>query len=39
LVGPQRKSYEVKSFRPYQGTWLLHLNGVESRNDAEALHG
>ena len=39
LVGPQRKPYEVKSFRPYQGNWLLHLNGVESRNEAEALHG
>ncbi len=39
LVGPQRKRYDVKSFRPYQGNWLLHLNGVESRNEAEALHG
>ncbi len=39
LVGPQRKSYEVRSFRPYQGNWLLHLVGVDSRNDAEALHG
>jgi len=39
LVGPQRKPYEVKSFRPYQGNWLLHLNGVESRDEAEALHG
>jgi 16S rRNA processing protein RimM len=39
LVGPQRKPYEVKSFRPYQGNWLLHLAGVESRDDAEALHG
>jgi 16S rRNA processing protein RimM len=39
LVGPQRKLYEVKSFRPYQGNWLLHLNGIESRNEAEALHG
>ena len=39
VVGPQRKAYEVKSFRPYQDNWLLHLIGVESRNDAEALHG
>ena len=38
-VGPQRTRYEVKSFRPYQGTWLLHLKGVESRTEAEALHG
>jgi 16S rRNA processing protein RimM len=39
LVGPQRKRYDVKSFRPYQGNWLLHLSGVETRHDAEALHG
>ena len=39
VVGPQRKHYEVKSFRPYQGNWLLHLIGVETRNEAEALHG
>jgi 16S rRNA processing protein RimM len=39
LVGPQRQRYEVTSFRPYQGNWLLHLNGVESRYDAERLHG
>ncbi len=39
LVGPQRKRFDVKSFRPYQGNWLLHLIGVESRNEAEALHG
>ena len=39
LVGPQRKPYAVKSFRPYQRNWLLHLNGVESRTEAEALHG
>lgn len=39
FVGPQRKRYDVKSFRPYQGNWLLHLIGIELRNDAEALHG
>jgi 16S rRNA processing protein RimM len=39
VVGPQRKRYDVKSFRPYQGNWLLHLVGVESRTAAEALHG
>ncbi len=39
MMGPQRKRYDVKSFRPYQGNWLLHLVGVESRNDAELLHG
>jgi 16S rRNA processing protein RimM len=39
LVGPQRQRYDVKGFRPYQGNWLLHLIGVESRSDAEALHG
>ncbi len=39
LVGPQRKHYNVKSFRPYQGNWLLHLIGVDSRNEAKLLHG
>lgn len=39
FVGSQQQRYEVKSFRPYQGNWLLHLTGVESRNAAEALHG
>ncbi|NTU64925.1 MAG: 16S rRNA processing protein RimM [Chloroflexi bacterium] len=39
LVGAQRQRYEVKSFRPHQGNWLLHLVGVESRSAAEALHG
>ena len=35
FVGPQQQRYAVKSFRPYQGNWLLHLNGVETRDDAE----
>jgi 16S rRNA processing protein RimM len=39
FVGPQRKRYDVTSFRPYQGNWLLHLVGVESRDEAAALHG
>ncbi len=39
VIGPQRKHFDVKSFRPYQGNWLLHLVSVESRNEAEALHG
>jgi 16S rRNA processing protein RimM len=39
FVGPQRKRYDVTSFRPYQGNWLLHLIDVESRTEAEALHG
>ncbi len=39
FIGPQRKRYDVKSFRPYQGNWLLHLIGVESRSEAEAMHG
>ncbi len=38
-LGPQQTRYEVKSFRPYQGNWLLHLVGVESRAEAELLHG
>jgi 16S rRNA processing protein RimM len=39
VVGPQRQPYAVQSFRPYQGNWLLHLVGVESRDEAELLHG
>src|SRR5512138_633974 len=39
FIGPHQRPYEVKSFRPYQGNWLLHLAGVESRADAEVLHG
>ena len=35
-VPPQR--YEVQSFRPYQGNWLLHLVEVNTRTQAEALH-
>ncbi len=33
------RQYAVQSFRPYQGNWLLHLVGVESRHAAERLHG
>ncbi len=39
FIGPQRKRCAVKSFRPYQGNWLLHLVGVETRSEAETLHG
>ncbi len=38
FIGPQHQRYEVKSFRPYQGNWLLHLAGVETRDEAERLH-
>ena len=34
---PPRR-YEVQSFRPYQGNWLLHLAEVNTRTQAEALH-
>jgi 16S rRNA processing protein RimM len=34
---PQR--FAVQSFRPYRGNWLLHLAGVDSRSEAERLHG
>ncbi len=37
VVGSQ--PYAVKSFRPYQGNWLLHLVGVETRDVADRLHG
>jgi 16S rRNA processing protein RimM len=39
FVGSQQQRYAVKSFRPYQGNWLLHLVGVETRDEAERLHG
>jgi 16S rRNA processing protein RimM len=39
FVGPQQQRYAVKSFRPYQGNWLLHLDGVDTREAAERLHG
>ena len=38
-LGRRGQPYAVKSFRPYQGNWLLHLAGVETRSDAERLHG
>lgn len=38
-VGDHHQPCDVQSFRPYQGNWLLHLKGVESRDEAEALHG
>jgi 16S rRNA processing protein RimM len=39
FVGSPQRRYEVKSFRPYQGNWLLHLVGVDTRHEAERLHG
>jgi 16S rRNA processing protein RimM len=38
-IGSQHQRYEVQSCRPYQGNWLLHLAGVDSRTDAEMLRG
>ncbi|MBP7689455.1 MAG: 16S rRNA processing protein RimM [Thermoflexales bacterium] len=37
-VGVPPRRYEVQSFRPYQGNWLLHLMEVSTRTQAEALH-
>jgi 16S rRNA processing protein RimM len=37
-VGAPPRRYEVQSFRPYQGNWLLHLVEVSTRTQAEALH-
>ena len=37
-VGVPPRRYEVQSFRPYQGNWLLHLVEVSTRTQAEALH-
>ena len=39
FVGPQRQRCTVKSFRPFQGNWLLHIKGVDTREAAERLHG
>jgi 16S rRNA processing protein RimM len=39
FIGPQQQRYAVKSFRPYQGNWLLHLVGVDMREAAERLQG
>jgi len=39
FVGPPQQRYAVKSFRPFQGNWLLHLDGVDTREAAERLHG
>ena len=38
-AGAPPRRYEVQSFRPYQGNWLLHLVEVSTRTQAEALHG
>lgn len=38
-IGRRWQPYAVQSFRPNQGNWLLHLAGVETRSDAELLHG
>lgn len=38
-VGTPPRRYAVHSFRPYQGNWLLHLADVNTRTQAEQLHG
>jgi 16S rRNA processing protein RimM len=35
----QMRSLEVRASRPFQNRWLVNFEGVESREDAEALHG
>lgn len=35
----QMRSLEVRASRPFQNRWLVTFDGVESREDAEALHG
>ena len=37
-VGTPPRRYAVQSFRPYQSNWLLHLDEVVTRTQAEALH-
>jgi 16S rRNA processing protein RimM len=38
FVGPHHREYKVQSFRAHQKNWLLKLEGVDTRNDAELLH-
>lgn len=38
-IGVPPRRYAVQSFRPYQGNWLLHLADVDTRTQAEGLHG
>lgn len=38
-LGPRQKPYVVLNTRPHQGALLLLLEGVQSRNEAEALRG
>ena len=38
FVGESHREYKVQSFRPHQNNWLLKLEGVDTRNDAELLH-
>ncbi len=33
------RSYSVVSARPYQQHWMVHLDGVDGRNEAELLRG
>ena len=37
-VGVPPRRYAVQSVRPYQGNWLLRLDEVSTRTQAEALH-
>ena len=39
FIGPNHDEYTVQSFRAYQNNWLLKLEGVDTRNDAELLQG
>src|SRR5512135_1586499 len=39
FIGPDHHEYTVQSFRAYQNNWLLKLDGVDTRNDAELLQG
>ncbi len=38
-IGSGHREYKVQSLRAYQNNWLLKLEGVDTRNDAELLHG
>jgi 16S rRNA processing protein RimM len=38
-IGPQHLRHELQSYRPHKGHGILKLEGLDSRDEAEALRG
>jgi len=38
LPGGTSRTLKVATSRPFQGRWLVRFEGIETRNDAEAIH-